>query len=158
MQLTSAQQEAIRFLIVVIGGVVSVISIWRALIAGWKAFRKWRETHPSFRRTMLRTLERLEIQVNELDAQAKTNRDALERLEGSVARSDEYFSAMLRERLESAYTMYAVRMGWCPSGEKRMLMDLFELHESRGWNHINQKYKEIIADLPESEAEKERES
>lgn len=158
MQLTDAQKEMIRFVILVIGGVVSLITIWRALVAGWTVFRKWREKNPPFRKTMLRTLEQVEIKLNTLEAKAGANADALFRLESVAASNTEYAEIMLRERLESAYTVYAIQMGWCPSGEKRMLMDLFRLHESRGWNHINKKHREIIASLPESEQEKEKKS
>ena len=138
----------------VISGAIGLAKL--VFLPAWKAWRKWRETHPPFRKRMLRGLERMEEQLNATGDQARANMLSLARLEEAVTRNDEYFSAMLRERLESAYTVYAIRMGWCPSGEKRMLMDLFDLHESRGWNHVNRRYREIIASLPESEAERER--
>lgn len=137
-------------LIVSISGGVTALVI-RPLYAKYK---KWREKNPPFRRTMLRTLERMTVQINELETKAGDNSAALSRLETTANVNEEYFEAMLRERLESAYTIYAVKMGWCPSGEKRMLVDLFELHAKRGWNHIDKKYSEIIMNLPETDPSK----
>lgn len=143
-----------------VGLIVSITGGLTALIArpAYAKYKKWREKNPPFRKTMLRTLEQLEIKLNTLEAKAGANSDALSRLEATASSNTEYAEAMLRERLESAYTVYAIKMGWCPSGEKRMLMDLFRLHESRGWNHINKKYREVIANLPESEPERKKES
>lgn len=144
----------------VVALIVSIAGGLTALIArpAYAKYKKWREKNPPFRKTMLRTLEQMEIKLNTLEAKAGANADTLSRLEATASSNTEYAEAMLRERLESAYTVYAIKMGWCPSGEKRMLMDLFRLHESRGWNHINKKYREIIANLPESEPERKKES
>lgn len=94
-----------------------------------KAYAKWREKHPTFRRTVLTALEELKQGQRELE---------------------DYNAAMLRERLESAYTVYVKEMGWCPSGQKRMVLQLFEIYEEKGWNHLSDCYKQEITDLPES--------
>lgn len=139
-----------------VGIVVGTITIIKGVQAGWSWYKKRRIANPPFRRRMLNAIERMELKINANESRSIAAGDALQRLEANVVKTDEYFSAMLRERLESAYTIYVLQMGWCPSGEKRMLMDLFELHEARGWNHINKKYKEAIANLPEHESERRK--
>ena len=122
---------------VTVGAITGCIGLTKLVIQPLiKAWKRYRELHPPFRKTVLRSLEQLQKDMK---------------------RNDDYNAALLRERLESAYTVYVLRMGWCPSGEKRMLMDLFDLYTERGWNHLNKRYQEHIMALPETAPDEERE-
>lgn len=101
------------------------------------AYGRWRIKNPPFKRTVLRQLEKLSTE-----------------LESNRLEYEDYFAALIRERLESAYTIYVLRLGWCPIGEKSMLMELFDMYSAKGFNHLSVNYKEKIQALPESEAEK----
>ena len=56
---------------------------------------------------------------------------------------------MQRERLESAHAIYVNCLGWCPSGEKTVLSDIYKHYTSRGNNHIAEDYIERLVALPE---------
>lgn len=114
---------------IIVGSISGAIGLAKLVVTPViRRYRTWRHNHPRFRSIVLRTLKELQIGMD---------------------RNDDYNAALLRERLESAYTVYVLQMGWCPSGEKRMLMDLFDLYIANGWNHINKRYKETIDALPE---------
>ena len=56
---------------------------------------------------------------------------------------------MQRERLESAHAIYAHCLGWCPSGEKTVLSDIYRHYVRRGNNHIAGEYIRDICSLPD---------
>lgn len=55
---------------------------------------------------------------------------------------------MQRERLESAYAIYCEILGWCPSGEKTVLSDIYKHYKKAGHNHIAENYIDRILELP----------
>lgn len=125
--MTEIDFKALGVTVGAISGVIGLVKlVVQPLVKAWK---RHRERHPPFRRTVLK---------------------ALDELQTGMKQNDDYNAALLRERLESAYTVYVLQMGWCPSGEKRMLMDLFEMYTDRGWNHLNKRYRETIEALPET--------
>lgn len=115
---------------IVVGTISGVIGLATLVIAPLvKAHRRWREKHPPFRKTVLTALKHLE--------------------EGQRS-SEDFAAALLRERLESAFVVYVQEMGWCPSGEKRRLHELYKFYESKGWGDlVDKKQKDIILALPE---------
>lgn len=56
---------------------------------------------------------------------------------------------MQRERLESAHAIYVTCLGWCPSGEKTVLSDIYKHYVNAGHNHIADDYIDRILSLPE---------
>lgn len=110
-----------------IGGIIGLVKLVVAPLV--KAHKQWREKHPPFRKTVLATLKHLEI---------------------GQRSSEDFNAALLRERLESAYVVYVMEMGWCPSSQKRRLNELFKFYESKGWGDlIDTKQKDAILALPE---------
>ena len=122
-------EPLLKFIGLVVGTVTGVWGLARLVVAPLKKrYTAWRLKHPAFREKVL---------------------DALNVISDRMDQLDDFQAAMLRERLESAYTVYAIDMQWCPTGEKHMLVELYDLYTSRGWNHINKRYREIIMALPE---------
>lgn len=114
------------------GSILSIVAVIKLIIMPIaKAWRKWREAHPPFKKTVLL---------------------ALKELKEGQAGFDDFNAAMLRERLEDAYIQYVLDMGWCPSREKRLLAELFKLSKSKGWDieHLDEKHYQLIMNLPES--------
>lgn len=97
-----------------------------------KRIKRYRQEHPHFRRTVMQ---------------------ALRELQDGQKRFDDYNAAILRERIESAYTLYVLMMGWCPTGEKKMLAELFELLKQTDWDYMGEKYRAEIMALPVSPPE-----
>jgi hypothetical protein len=121
------QWKDIGIMVGTISGIIALIKLVIMPIA--KAWRKWREKHPPFRRTVLQ---------------------ALEQLQNGQTINEDFMVAFLRERLEDAYVKYVLDMGWCPSREKRLLGDLFKISEAKGWDHLDERHRELIMSLPES--------
>lgn len=126
-------EELILDLGKVVAAVMTIIGFGTLLRKWWTA---WRVNHPPFKAEV---------------------RDALKALRDGQTRFDDYNAALLRDRLESSYTIYVKMMGWCPVTVKRTLMDLFALYQERGWNHINKRYCEDIMELPERPEDIEKE-
>lgn len=127
---TPEAMDHLKQLGIAVGAVAGTIGLIKLIFGPLiDARKRWKEAHPPYRKTVLRTLKELK------DYQS---------------RFDDYNAAMLRERLESAYTVYVLEMGWCPASEKRNLQELFEIYENLGWNHIDSRNREIIMSLPES--------
>lgn len=57
---------------------------------------------------------------------------------------------MQRERLESAHAVYCLVLGWCPSGEKQVLADIYRHYKQGGHNHMAEDYIEKICELPDN--------
>jgi hypothetical protein len=115
---------------IIVGTIGGIIGLCKVVVMPLvKSYQRWRVSHPPFKRTVLSTLKQL-----------KKGQEGF----------DDFNAALLRERLESAYTIYFLEMGWCPSGEKRLIKELFDIYEKRGWNHIDLKHRESMMSLPES--------
>lgn len=127
--------DLLKHIVLVISLFSGAIGLWKLVFLPlWNWWKKYRVKNPSFRKSVLLSLQRLEL---------------------GLKKNDDYTAALIRERLESAYTIYVLTLGWCPSGEKRMLMDLFALYEEGGHNHLDLQYKNKILVLPEVEPKKE---
>lgn len=66
-----------------------------------------------------------------------------------VTNINEVITLMQRERLESAHAIYVNCLGWCPSGEKTVLSDIYRHYIGAGHNHIAKEYIDDICSLPD---------
>lgn len=114
-------------IIATITGTIGLVALIR------KSWNNWKEKHPTFRRTVLKSLDQIK--------------------EGQ-RRFDDFNAAMLRERMESVYNVYVLEMGWCPRSAKINISKLFELYKERFGSDIEDvlvdRNLEVIMDLPES--------
>ena len=54
-----------------------------------------------------------------------------------------------RDCLERSYCMFKVEHGYCPSGMKRAISDMYSDYVANGYNHIAKDRMEELMDLPE---------
>lgn len=66
-----------------------------------------------------------------------------------VQNMNEAITLMQRERMESAHAIYSVVLGWCPSGEKTVLSDIYRHYRDSGHNHMAEDYIDRICALPD---------
>lgn len=121
--------EKIKTIGVIVSAIMGGITLIRFILSPiWKKYKAWREVHPPFRKTVLKSLEHLQ--------------------EGMKQNTD-FIGALARERLEGAYTLYVHQMKWCPFSEKEKLHAIFDQYRESGMNHLSLKNMEAIFDLPE---------
>ncbi len=117
----------------IIGTVTGVLGLIALIKKAWRSFR---EKHPTFKYTVIKDLRQIK--------------------EGQ--KRFEYFNAaMLRERLESIYNVYVLEMGWCPRSAKQNIALLFDLYcENFGGDcdALTLHNKEVVMGLPESKSQK----
>lgn len=116
-----------------VGAVLSAIA---GVVLMVKNIRKWREENPSFKRRMMKAVERLTDLTEDMQKE-----------------SEERFVVQTKMDLERSYTLYVRRLGWCPPGDKSALLELYDLYSGKGYNHLAANYKERIEALPESQEE-----
>jgi hypothetical protein len=98
-----------------------------------KSWQKWREKHPTFRYTVVKSLEQIK--------------------EGQ-RRFEDFNAATLRERLGSLRIFYVEDRGWCTRDQKEKVLPLFDIYIENyaPFSDIPlvEKDKQDIASLPES--------
>lgn len=114
-------------IIATISGTIGLIALIR------KGWNNWKSRHPTFRRSVLKSLEQIRNGQKEFE---------------------DFNAAMLRERLESIYNVYVLEMGWCPLSAKQNIRALFDLYKSKFGCQVEDvlidRNKEMIMSLPES--------
>jgi hypothetical protein len=75
--------------------------------------------------------------------------DRLESLGTQVKSMDSSIAELQRDNIERAYCMFKMEHGYCTSGMKEAISDMYESYRARGFNHIAEsRIKELMA-LPE---------
>jgi hypothetical protein len=118
----------------IIGVIAGAIGLFAAIKKGWQ---KWREKHPTFRSSVLKSLDQIK--------------------EGQ-GRFDDFNAATLRERLGSVYLVYVKGHGWCPRSQKEKIAVLYDLYMANYGNSTDNELmkndKEEVMALPESEEQR----
>lgn len=73
----------------------------------------------------------------------------LDHIEISTLGLSDSIAQLQRDNIERAYCMFVVEHGYCPSGMKESISDMFESYKSKGYNHIAQSRIDEIMALPE---------
>jgi hypothetical protein len=114
----------------IIGTLMGGIGLFAAIKKGWNNYR---EKHPTFRSSVLKSLNEIKNGQN---------------------RFDDINAATLRESIGSKYNLYVLEMGWCPRAQKEkvaLLYDIFlEYYASDSDMPLIERDKQMILDLPES--------
>ena len=114
----------------IIGTLMGGIGLFAAIKKGWNNYR---EKHPTFRRSVLKSLEQIE--------------------KGQY-RFDDINAATLRESIGSKYNLYVLEMGWCPRGQKEKIAALFDIYMNyyacESDKQLLESDKQLILGLPES--------
>ena len=75
--------------------------------------------------------------------------DKLDSVDGRIQFMDRSIADLQRDNIERAYCMFKMEHGYCTSGMKEAIADMYESYKARGYNHIAEsRIKELLA-LPE---------
>ena len=75
--------------------------------------------------------------------------DKLDSLDDRIQFMDRSIADLQRDNIERAYCMFKMEHGYCTSGMKEAIADMYESYKARGHNHIAEsRIKELLA-LPE---------
>ena len=82
-------------------------------------------------------------------AYRKSVLDKLDSVDGRIQFMDRSIADLQRDNIERAYCMFKMEHGYCTSGMKEAIADMYESYKARGYNHIAEsRIKELLA-LPE---------
>jgi len=116
-------------------------------IIGWMAVLR-----PLLEALKARRAQKQKAMEEALKADKEYRQEVLNRLEslGSHVKSmDSSIAELQRDNIERAYCMFKMEHGYCTSGMKEAIADMYESYRSRGFNHIAEsRIKELMA-LPE---------
>ena len=122
--------------VAVTGAIIGWMAVLRPLLEALKARRAQRQKameevlriDKEYRQEVLDRLESLGIRIKSMDS--------------SIAE-------LQRDNIERAYCMFKMEHGYCTSGMKEAISDMYESYRARGFNHIAEsRIKELMA-LPE---------
>ena len=116
-------------------------------IIGWMAVLR-----PLWDAYKLRRAQRKQVIDETLKADQayrQTVLDKLEALDIAIKFMDNSIADLQRDNIERAYCMFKMEHGYCTSGMKEAIVDMYESYKARGHNHIAEsRIKELLA-LPE---------
>lgn len=75
--------------------------------------------------------------------------DKLTSLEQHEKDTDTALALIQRDNIERAYCMFVVEHGYCPSGMKHAIYDMYLYYTKRGNNHIAKDRVDELMELPE---------
>lgn len=118
------------------GALIGWITILRPLWAARKAKKATRQ-------------DAIEKVLSDDKAYRKTVLDKLVHIEVRLDTQDATLASMQRGDIERAYCMFVIEHGYCPSGMKESIADIYAQYTAKGYNHIaKSRVSELLA-LPE---------
>lgn len=126
-----------------------------AALAGWYAALKPFFNH--FKEKKQKRMEAIERTLKEDKEYRQEVLDKLGLLDQHITDSDIALALLQRDNIERAYCMFVVEHGYCPSGMKQSIYDMYEYYTHKGNNHIAKERVEEIMRLPEFPQEYEEE-
>ena len=116
-------------------------------IIGWMAvLRPLWDTHKAKKAEKRRAIE---ATLKADQAYRQSVLDNLDSLDGRVQFMDRSIADLQRDNIERAYCMFKMEHGYCTSGMKEAIADMYESYKASGYNHIAEsRIKELLA-LPE---------
>lgn len=116
-------------------------------IIGWMAVLRPLLEALKTRRTQRQKALEDTLRIDKAYRQEVLNR--LESLGTHVKSMDSSIAELQRDNIERAYCMFKMEHGYCTSGMKEAIADMYESYKARGFNHIAEsRIKELMA-LPE---------
>ena len=116
-------------------------------IIGWMAVLR-----PLLEALKTRRAQRQKALEDMLKVDKEYRQEVLSRLEllgTRVESMDSSIAELQRDNIERAYCMFKMEHGYCTSGMKEAIADMYESYKARGFNHIAEsRIKELMA-LPE---------
>ena len=127
--------------------ILKVSAALTGAIIGWMAvFRPLWEAHKAKKAEKRRASE---ATLKADQAYRQSVLDKLDSLDGRIQFMDRSIADLQRDNIERAYCMFKMEHGYCTSGMKEAIADMYESYKARGYNHIAEsRIKELLA-LPE---------
>ena len=87
--------------------------------------------------------------INDDRAYRETVLNKLDQLNGRICGVENSIAELQRDNIERSYCMFKVEHGYCPSGMKESISDMYESYKARGYNHIAKSRVDELLALPE---------
>lgn len=118
-----------------------------AALTGWYAALK--PLFNYFKEKKKRRQEAIEAVIKTDKEYRQTVLDKLDGLYRRVDENDTSLALLQRDNIERAYCMFVVEHGYCPSGMKQSIDDMYNYYTDRGYNHIARERVDALMSLPE---------
>lgn len=134
--MTPQWEAALKASAILTGAIWGWMNIVRPLIAWIKA------------RLAVRDAARKAVYQRDEDFRNKLLDDlqAIRDMQGGL---EDSLSLLQRDSIERSYCMFVLEHGYCPSGMKRAISDMFDSYNGRGYNHIARERVTQLLELPE---------
>ena len=127
--------------------IASISAALTGAIIGWMAVLR-----PLLEALKTRRVQRQKAIEEALRVDKEYRQEVLNRLESlgtHIQSMDSSIAELQRDNIERAYCMFKMEHGYCTSGMKEAIADMYESYKARGFNHIAEsRIKELMA-LPE---------
>ena len=127
--------------------IASISAALTGAIIGWMAVLR-----PMLEALKIRRVQKQKAKEEALRVDKAYRQEVLSRLESLGTRiqsMDSSIAELQRDNIERAYCMFKMEHGYCTSGMKEAIADMYESYKARGFNHIAEsRIKELMA-LPE---------
>ena len=118
-----------------------------AALTGWYAALK--PLFNYFKEKKRRKQEAIEAVIKNDKEYRQAVLDKLDSLHQRIDENDVSLALLQRESIERAYCMFVIEHGYCPSGMKQSINDMYQYYTDRGYNHIAKGRVEELLSLPE---------
>lgn len=130
-----------------IDAVLKVLISAAAVLTGWYAALK--PLFGYFKEKRKKRQEAIEEVIKNDKEYRQTVLDKLDSLHQRVDENDISLALLQRDNIERSYCMFVIEHGYCPSGMKQSIQDMYQYYTDRGYNHIAKGRVEELMSLPE---------
>lgn len=133
-------EAQIKAIIAICASLAGAIFAWMSVLKPLFDTRKARKAQRqrSIEDTLLADKEYRQTVLSKLDA-----------LDARITGLDDSISELQRDNIERAYCMFVMEHGYCPSGMKGAIADLYDSYSAKGHNHIARSRVDELLALPE---------
>lgn len=130
-----------------IATILKILGSSAAALTGWYAALK--PLFNYFKEKKRRKQEAIEAVIKKDKEYRQTVLDKLDSLHQRIDENDISLALLQRDNIERAYCMFVIEHGYCPSGMKQSIGDMYQYYADRGYNHIAKGRVEELMSLPE---------
>lgn len=127
--------------------ILKILGSAAAALTGWYAALK--PLFNYFKEKKLRKQEAIEAVIKKDKEYRQTVLDKLDSLQQRVDENDISLALLQRDNIERSYCMFVIEHGYCPSGMKHSINDMYQYYADRGYNHIAKSRVDELMSLPE---------
>lgn len=131
----------------IIETILKILVSAAAALTGWYAALKPLTTY--IKEKKRRKQEAIEAVIKTDKEYRQTVLEKLDDLHTRVCENDTSLAILQRDNIERAYCMFVIEHGYCPSGMKQSINDMYEYYKDRGFNHIASDRVKALLSLPE---------